>query len=51
VSLELVEHYLPTPGDVLDQQQQRPVAADAWIDRVRPLGTYALVAPDAGGSR
>lgn len=51
VSLDLVEHYLPTPGDVLDQQQQRPAAVDAWIDRVRPLGTYALVAPDAGGPR
>jgi hypothetical protein len=42
VSLDMVEHYLPTPGDVIDRRTKRPAAPDAWIDRVTPLGTYAL---------
>ena len=43
VSLDMVEHYLPTPGDIIDRRENRPAAApDAWRDRVTPLGTYAL---------
>lgn len=42
VSLDMVEHYLPTPGDVIDRRQQQPAVPGAWEDRVTPLGTYAL---------
>lgn len=62
VSLDMVEHYLPTPGDIIDRKANRSTAAsDAWLDRVTPLGTYALTtaaesvplpsAIDAGGGR
>lgn len=43
VSLDMVEHYLPTPGDVIDRREQNQAATlDAWVDRITPLGTYAL---------
>ena len=57
VSLDMVEHYLPTPGDVIDRREQRPAVPGAWEDRVTPLGTYALVSAgeaavnSGGGSR
>jgi hypothetical protein len=41
VSLQLVEHYLPSPADVIDAREGRPAAADTWQDLVTPLGTYA----------
>jgi len=50
VSLDMVEHYLPTPGDVIDRRDGRPPAAGAWLDRVTPLGTYALEAAAASVS-
>lgn len=57
VSLDMVEHYLPSPDDVIDRRENRPAVPGAWTDRVTPLGTYALVsaaeatASRAGGSR
>lgn len=41
VSLELVEHYLPSPGDVVDARAGGQAATDRWQDLVMPLGTYA----------
>ncbi len=43
VTLDMVEHYLPTPGDVVDRREKSsPPVSDTWVDRVTPLGTYAL---------
>jgi hypothetical protein len=50
VSLEMVEHYLPTPEDELDRRAERPAAVDAWLDRVTPLGTYTLATADVAAA-
>jgi len=44
VELEMVEHYLPTPEDVIAAEQGR---VDGMADVITPLGTYTL-APGGG---
>jgi len=42
VQLQLVEHYLPTPEELIASEQGRGDGRDTMADIVTPLGTFAL---------